>query len=182
MITATPPPAPLPPTPRAPHPSRTLLAPTPFVRSARAEDAAALAGLSQPFVRSGALRERPASLYATHAADFLVTQGLAGRLDGCVGLRVHQAGPGEGRGPVGVLYNFCVAGQRQGHGVGAGLLRAALAVARAQSLGALFTATTGGGGLFLRYGFTPTAARLAPPSWAASLDPRRGARILARAL
>lgn len=177
MITATPPPAPL---PQAPHAPRTLRAPA--VRSARAQDAAALAELSQPFARSGALRERPASLYATHAADFLVTQGPAGRLDGCVGLRVHPAGPGEGRGPVGVLYNFCVAGQRQGHGVGAGLLRAVLAMARAQSLGALFTATTGGGGLFLRYGFALTSARLAPPSWAASLDPRRGARILARVL
>lgn len=173
MITATPRPAPQ---------SHALLAPTPSVRPARKEDAAALAELSQPFARSGALRERPASLYATHAADFLVTRAPGGPLDGCVGLRVHPGAPGEDRGPVGVLYNFCVAGHRQGHGVGAGLLRAALAVARAQSLGALFTATTGGGGLFLRYGFAPTTARLAPPSWAASLDPRRDARILRRIL
>lgn len=177
MITATPP-APLPHAPYAP------LAPAPPVRSARPEDAAALADLSQPFVRSGALRERPASLYATHAADFLVTQGRpGGPLDGCVGLRVHPAGPGEGgRGAVGVLYNFCVAGQRQGHGVGGALLRAVLAVARARSLGALYTATTGGGGLFLRYGFAPTTALLAPASWAESLDPRRNARILAKVL
>ncbi|EST33559.1 hypothetical protein M877_01715 [Streptomyces niveus NCIMB 11891] len=55
-------------------------------------------------------------------------------------------------------------------------------MARAQSLGALFTATTGGGGLFLRHGFVPTTARLAPPAWAASLDPRRDARILRRTL
>lgn len=176
MITATPPPAPL------PHVPHALLASTPAVRPARAEDAAALAGLSRPFMRSGALRERPASLYAAHAADFLVTQGPGGRLTGCVGVRVHPADPGEGRGPVGVLYNFCVAGQRQGQGVGAGLLRAALAVARGRSLGALFTATTGGGGLFLRYGFTPATERLAPRTWAASLDPRRDARILARLL
>ncbi|MFC8823790.1 GNAT family N-acetyltransferase [Streptomyces sp. NPDC057137] len=173
MITATPRPAPQ---------SYALLAPTPSVRPARTEDAAALAELSQPFARSGALRERPASLYATHAADFLLARVPGGPLDGCVGLRVHPGAPGEGRGPVGVLYNFCVAGHRQGHGVGAGLLRAALALARAQSLGALFTATTGGGGLFLRYGFVPTTARLAPPSWAASLDPRRDARILRRIL
>lgn len=182
MITATPPPAPISHAPHAPHALLALLASTSSVRPARREDAAALAELSQPFVRLGALRERPASLYAARATDFLVAPGPGGRLDGCVGLRVHPAGPGEGRGPVGVLYNFCVAGHRQGHGVGAGLLRAVLAVARAQSLGALFTATTGGGGLFLRYGFTPTTARQAPPSWAASLDPRRGARILARAL
>lgn len=173
MFTATPRPTPL---------SPALLAPTPPVRTACAEDAGALAELSQPFVRSGALRERPVRLYAAQAADFFVTQGPGGSLDGCVGLRVHPAMPGERRAGAGVLYNFCVAGHRQGHGVGAGLLRAVLAVARAQSLGAVFTATTGGGGLFLRYGFTPATARLAPPSWAASLDPRRGARILMKTL
>ncbi|MFJ1840701.1 GNAT family N-acetyltransferase [Streptomyces sp. NPDC088146] len=173
MITATPRPAPLP----HAHPASAL-----SVRSARADDAAALAELSQPFVHSGALRERSASLYAAHAADFLVTQAPGGPLEGCVGLRVHPAGPGEGCGPVGVLYNFCVAGHRQGRGVGAGLLRAVLARAHAQSLDALFTATTGDGGLFLRYGFAPTTARLAPLSWAESLDPRRNARILARIL
>ncbi|MGP4048911.1 GNAT family N-acetyltransferase [Streptomyces sp. 2A115] len=173
MITATPRPAPLP---------HALLSPTSAVRTARQADAAALAALSRPFVRSGALRERPVSLYATHTADFLVTEAPDGTLEGCVGLRSHPADPREGRGPAGVVYNFCVAGHRQGGGVGAGLLRAVLARARAQSLGALFTATTGGGGLFLRYGFAPTTARLAPPSWAESLDPRRGARILARNL
>ncbi|TPQ16618.1 GNAT family N-acetyltransferase [Streptomyces sporangiiformans] len=173
MITATPRPAPLP---------HALLAPTPCVRTARREDAAALAELSRPFVRSGALRERPASLYATHAADFLVTQAPDGTLEGCVGLRLHSADLEEGRGPAGVVYNFCVAGHRQGSGVGASLLRGVLARARARSLGALFTATTGGGGLFLRYGFAPTTAHLAPESWAESLDPRRNARILARIL
>ncbi|WP_405674700.1 GNAT family N-acetyltransferase [Streptomyces sp. NBC_01511] len=175
MTTAVPRPAP---------PPHALLAPTPSVRRARTEDAAELARLSRPFARSGALRERPASLYAAHAADFLVTEAPGGTLEGCVGLRVHPARPGEDPpgGRAGVLYNFCVAGRSQGRGVGAGLLRAALAAARAQSLGALFTATTGGGGLFLRYGFAPTAARLAPESWAESLDPRRGARIFARTL
>ncbi|WP_151475938.1 GNAT family N-acetyltransferase [Streptomyces albicerus] len=173
MITAAPRPAPPPPA---------LLAPTSAVRTAGRQDAAALLDLSRPFVRSGALRERPVSLYATHAADFLVTEALDGTLEGCVGLRVHSSGPGAGCAAAGVLYNFCVAGHRQGSGVGAGLMRAALARARALSLGALFTATTGGGGLFLRYGFAPTTARLAPPSWAESLDPRRNARILARIL
>ncbi|MFJ4648091.1 GNAT family N-acetyltransferase [Streptomyces bobili] len=159
-----------------------LLAPTCPVRTARPEDAAALAGLSQPFARSGALRERPVSLYAAHAGDFLVTEAPDGTLDGCVGLRVHPAGPGEDQGPAGVVYNFCVAGRRQGEGVGATLLRAVLARACARSLSTLFTATTGGGGLFLRFGFAPTTARLAPASWTESLDPRRDARILRKAL
>lgn len=173
MITAVPRPAPLP---------HALLAPKPPVRCARAEDASELAGLSQPFVRSGALRERPVSLYATHAGDFLVAHAPGGRLEGCVGMRVHPAGVEEDRGSAGVLYNFCVAGHRQGRGVGAVLLSAALAMARARSLGAVFTATTGGGGLFLRYGFAPTTARQAPRPWAESLDPRRDATILARTL
>ncbi|MFJ8111319.1 GNAT family N-acetyltransferase [Streptomyces sp. NPDC096132] len=173
MITATPRPAP--PRPTAP-------VPTPSVRTGRRRDAVALADLSLPFVRSGALRERPLALFAVHAADFLVTEAPDGTLEGCVGLREYPAGSEEGRGPAGVLYNFCVAGHRQGGGVGAGLLRAAVARARARSLGSLFTATTGGGDLFLRHGFAPSAARLAPPSWADSLDPRRDARILARIL
>lgn len=153
---------------------------TPSVRPACREDADALAALSRPFVRSGALRERPVSLYATQAADFVVAEAPDGSLEGCLALRVHPADPDYSRGPDGVLYNFCVARHRQGSGVGARLLHAVLARARAQSLGALFTATTGGGGLFLRYGFTPTSVRLAPPSWAESLDPRRNARVLAR--
>ncbi|MFE7110136.1 GNAT family N-acetyltransferase [Streptomyces sp. NPDC057575] len=173
MITATPRPAPLPPAPSAP---------THSVRPARSQDAAALAGLSRPFVRSGALRERPVPLYAARAADFLVAQAPGSPLEGCVGLRVYPAGPEEGRGAVGVVYNFCVAGHRQGCGVGAGLLCALLATARARSLDALFTATTGGGELFLRYGFAPTTMRPAPRSWVESLDPRRDARILAKIL
>lgn len=144
------------------------------VRTARPEDAAALAALSRPFVRSGALRERPVSLYADQASDFLVAESPEGTLDGCLGLRAHAA--------AGVLYNFCVAGHRQGCGTGARLLRAALAKARTRSLRTLFTATTGGGHLFLRHGFAPTPASLAPPTWAQSLDPRRNARILARAV
>ncbi|MEU9092772.1 GNAT family N-acetyltransferase [Streptomyces sp. NPDC048428] len=152
------------------------------MRFGLAEDAAELAQLSRPFVRSGALRERPVSLYAAQAADFLVAVGPGGRLEGCVGLCVYPAGPAGYGAPAGVLYNFCVAGRHQGCGVGAVLLRTALTRARALSLGALFTATTGGGRLFQRYGFTSTAACLAPRSWAESLDPRRNARILARAV
>ncbi|WP_442806598.1 GNAT family N-acetyltransferase [Streptomyces sp. NBC_01022] len=172
MTTATPSPAP---------PMRGR-APAHSVRFGCADDAGELAELSRPFVRSGALRERPVSLYAARAADFLVAVGPGGRIEGCVGLCVYPAGPAEAGAPAGVLYNFCVAGHRQGCGVGAVLLRTALTMARARSLGALFTATTGGGRLFRRYGFTSTAACLAPASWAQSLDPRRNARILARAV
>ncbi|MGI5430090.1 GNAT family N-acetyltransferase [Streptomyces sp. CA-179760] len=170
MTTAMPRPAALP---------HALLAPSPSVRTARPDDATALAALSLPFVRSGALRERPVSLYADRAADFLVLEAPDGTLEGCVGMRAYPGG-GEGARPAGVVYNFCVTEHQQGSGAGAGLLRAVLAMARARSLDALFTATTGGGGLFLRYGFTPTTACQAPRSWAESLDPRRNAQVLVR--
>ncbi|MFF8644060.1 GNAT family N-acetyltransferase [Streptomyces sp. NPDC015345] len=152
------------------------------VRSARPGDAVALEALSRPFVRSGALRRRPLSLYASDATDFLVVEACDGTLDGCLGVSVYPADPDEGRGPAGVLYNFCVAPRSQGRGVGVALLRAALTEADARSLCALFTATTGGGELFLRHGFAPTAAELAPRAWADSLDPARNSRVLARTL
>ncbi|NEC66557.1 GNAT family N-acetyltransferase [Streptomyces sp. SID9727] len=160
-------------------PRRTPLSPPlPRVRIAGPGDSAALAELSRPFARSGALRERPDSLYAARAAEFLVAVGSDGRIEGCVGLRVYE---GEGA-HAGVLYNFCVAGHRQGRGVGGALLRTALALGRAQALGALFTATTGDGRLFHRYGFASVTARQAPRAWAESLDPRRNALVLARTL
>jgi N-acetylglutamate synthase-like GNAT family acetyltransferase len=174
LITATPRPATL--------SSRAPLSATFPARPASRGDAAALEALSRPFVRSGALRERPLSLYASDATDFLVVDAPDGTLDGCLGLRVHPADPVGGWGPTGILYNFCVSPRRQGRGVGALLLRAALARATAQSLYALFTATTGGGDLFLRYGFAPARASLAPAAWANSLDPRRNSRVLARPL
>lgn len=163
-------------------PSRTALPASLPVRSARRGDAAALEALSRPFVCSGSLRERPLSLYAADATDFLVVDAHDGTLDGCLGLRIHPADPVDGRGPTGVLYNFCVSPRRQGRGVGALLLRAALTKATAQSVYALFTATTGGGDLFLRYGFAPVCAGLAPAAWANSLDPRRNSRVFARGL
>ncbi|MFP1624583.1 GNAT family N-acetyltransferase [Streptomyces sp. 5K101] len=177
MITATPRPATLPeralPSPDFPRFS---------VRSARPDDAAALAALSRPFARSGALRERSQAQYASQAPDFLVAEAPDGSLEGCLGLSVHPAGTPAGRPAAGVVYNFCVAGHRQGCGTGARLLHAALARARNRSLRTLFTATTGSGRLFLRHGFQPVCPSLAPAAWTQTLDPRRNARVLARAV
>ncbi|MFF7177660.1 GNAT family N-acetyltransferase [Streptomyces sp. NPDC008121] len=176
MITVMPRPATLPRVAHSPGPA-------PFsVRPARPSDAAALAALSGPFARSAALRERSRAQYASQSGDFLVAEALDGSLDGCLGLSLHPGDPVTGRGAAGVLYNFCVAGHRQGGGMGARLLHAAVARARSHSLRTLFTATTGSGRLFLRHGFAPACPNLAPPAWAQSLDPRRNARVLARAL
>ncbi|MCX4783430.1 GNAT family N-acetyltransferase [Streptomyces sp. NBC_01264] len=144
------------------------------MRPARRDDGPALAALSRPFAQAGALRERPLSLYLSRACDFLVAQAPDGTLEGCLGLREHPA--------AGVLYNFCVASHRQGTGMGARLLHAALARARTRGLATLFTATTGSGRLFLGHGFGPASPSRAPADWARSLDPARGARVLARSL
>ena len=176
MITATPRPATL--LSDAPHPTCAPSAPVLPVRSARSRDAAALAALSEPFVRSGALRARPFQVYTWHARDFLVAEAPDGTLDGCLALRHHTEPAHDGR-ATGILYNFCVAQHRQGGGLGAQLLSAALAEGRSRALDVLFTATTGSGRLFLHHGFVHVSPRLAPKTWARSLDPRRNAKVFA---
>ncbi|CAM5595057.1 GNAT family N-acetyltransferase [Streptomyces xanthochromogenes] len=145
-----------------------------LVRPAREDDGPALAALSRPFARAGALRERPLAAYLSRASDFLVAQAPDGTLEGSLGLSEHAAD--------GVLYNFCVAAHRQGSGMGGRLLQAAFARARGRALTMLFTATTGSGRLFLGHGFVPTRPDLAPAAWARTLDPDRNARVLARTL
>ncbi|MFF7779055.1 GNAT family N-acetyltransferase [Streptomyces tanashiensis] len=171
MTTATLPPAALP--PQAPA-TRRRSAPAFSVRPAHAGDGPALAALSRPFARTGALRERPLSLYLSRASDFLVAHAPDGSLEGCLGLSEHAAG--------GVLYNFCVASHRQGSGMGGRLLQAAFARARGRASAMLFTATTGSGRLFLSHGFVPASPEQAPAAWAQTLDPGRNARVLARTL
>ncbi|MET9362287.1 GNAT family N-acetyltransferase [Streptomyces sp. NPDC006632] len=175
MTTATLPPAAL--TALLPHPApaaRRRESAGFLVRPARESDGPALAALSRPFVRTGALRERPLALYLSRASDFLVAQAADGTVEGSLGLSRHSSD--------GVLYNFCVAEHRQGSGMGGRLLQAAFARARGRALTMLFTATTGSGRLFLGHGFVPSRADLAPAAWARTLDPGRGARVLARTL
>ncbi|MEV4615238.1 GNAT family N-acetyltransferase [Kitasatospora sp. NPDC049258] len=161
------------------------VAPAP-VRTATGADAAALHALSAPFIRSGALRRRGVADYRAAAGDFLVAPGpnaldgpevLDGPnvLDGCVGLRVLRPEPGHPS--AGVLYNFCVRGERQGSGLGSGLLEAVLAEAARRGLSTAFTATTGSGALFGWYGFRQVPTALAPRAWTAGLDPARGSRV-----
>ncbi|MEU6704875.1 GNAT family N-acetyltransferase [Streptomyces wuyuanensis] len=163
------------------------------VRPAAAQDAEALHRLSRTFMRSGALRERPVVRYARDAGDFLIAETVTGRIDGCVALRRHgpraHGLPGtpspaaaDTARPLAVVYNFCVAPGSQGRGIGSALLEAALARAAARSVSAVFTATTGGGELFLRHGFRFCDGSGAPAVWLDALDPDRGSRILFRPL
>ncbi|WP_405020704.1 GNAT family N-acetyltransferase [Kitasatospora sp. NBC_00070] len=139
------------------------------IRSAAGDDARALFALSAPFVRSGALRLRSLADYRSAAADFLVSPGAAG-LAGCVALRTLPGGATA-------LYNFCVHRAGQGGGLGSELLGAVLRRADGRPV---YTATTGSARLFLHHGFTEIPTRLAPPAWAAALDPARNSRVYLR--
>lgn len=146
--------------------------PSPHVRSARLRDAPDLYALSRAFVPSGALRARSIGHYLAHAGEFLVAEGAGGdRVRGCLALRDEAPATA-------VLYNFCVAPDCQGQGVGSELLRAAVERARRSEVRTLFTATTGSARLFLRHGFVPVEPGEAPADWAAALDPARGSRVL----
>ncbi|WP_329285876.1 GNAT family N-acetyltransferase [Streptomyces sp. NBC_00691] len=153
--------------------------PVAVVRAAYLSDAGAVHRLSAPFVRQGALRDRPASRYARDVADFLVAEAAHGDLAGCVAWRRRPDARGRA---AAVLYNFCVAAGSQRCGIGSALLRAVLAEAAAQGVSRVFTATKGSGLLFLRHGFTVGGEAEAPPEWRARLDPARGSRVLVRAL
>lgn len=147
------------------------------VRRATDADAAGLHELSAPFMRSGELRRRTVEDYRAAAEAFLAVPGGPGDpgLHGCVALR--PLGPGPGHPAAAVLYNLCVRADRQGTGLGSLLVRELLAEASRQGVGAVFTATTGDGRLFRRYGFRQVPTALAPTAWAAELDPARGSRV-----
>ena len=168
------------------------------IRPARAADAYTLYLLSSPFMRSGELRHRPPGLYTATAHEFLVAEDDRHTPQGCLALRHYPTGPhagdgGDGRDgrdgwdgggsadgrPAGILHNFCVLRRAQGAGLGSLLLAQALARAEADSLPAVFTATTGHGRLFLRAGFHEVPPSAAPPLWTSALDPNRRSRILA---
>ncbi len=145
------------------------------VRTATGADATALHALSEPFMRSGALRDRTPADYRAAAGEFLLAPGPGGAPDGCVALRVLAPEPGHPA--AGALYNLCVRADRQAAGVGSRLLEGLLGAAGRRGLRTVFAATTGGGALFARYGFTPVPAARAPRSWAAGLDPARGSTV-----
>ncbi|CAM5625891.1 Amino-acid N-acetyltransferase OS=Streptomyces violarus OX=67380 GN=FHS41_000864 PE=4 SV=1 [Streptomyces violarus] len=94
-------------------------------------------------------------------------------MEGCLALRVHAADAEGVAVPRASSTTSAWPGTGRAADWEAGCLPAAVARARAQSVGSLFTATVGSGSLFLRHGFAPAGLRLAPEAWATSLDPRR---------
>ncbi|MCF3101996.1 GNAT family N-acetyltransferase [Streptomyces roseoverticillatus] len=152
------------------------------VRRARAADAPALHALSEPFMRTGALRRRTPHVYAARFAEFFVAEDAHGTLEGCVALRAFPGDRLSAAGTAGVLHNFCVRPDRQRRGVGSRLLTALLLYASDRSVTEVFAATTGDGEAFLRSGFRETDSSRAPHTWVAALDPARGSRVFARPL
>ncbi|GGX88646.1 GNAT family N-acetyltransferase [Streptomyces hiroshimensis] len=157
------------------------------VRVARAADAPGLYALSEPFMRTGALRRRTPHVYAAGFAEFFVAEDAHGVLEGCVALRTFPRNglPVTGAAVTevaGVLHNFCVRPGRQRRGIGSRLLTALLLHASDRSVTEVFAATTGDGEAFLRSGFRESDTSRAPHTWVAALDPARGSRIFARPL
>ncbi|MER8187529.1 GNAT family N-acetyltransferase [Kitasatospora sp. NPDC094015] len=146
----------------------------PLIRIATARDAPALYVLSAPFMRSGELRPRTLADYRTGATEFLLV-AAPGKPAGCVALR--RAAPAPDHPAAGIVHNLCVDPARQGSGLGAQLVAAVLARAEDLGLRTLYTASTGSAVLFLRAGFQEVPAALAPPAWAAALDPARSSRV-----
>ncbi len=153
-------------------------APAAVVRTAGSGDVEAVRRLSGPFVREGSLRERTAAELALAATDFLVVEAGRGDLAGCVASAPAPT-RGAARRPCSTTSAW-----RPDTRDGASAPRSRRRPRGGRRAGAtrVFTATTGSGLLFLRYGFTPGGDEEAPPVWRASLDPARGSRILVRAL
>ncbi|CAM3273508.1 GNAT family N-acetyltransferase [Stackebrandtia soli] len=139
-------------------------------------DAERIHRLSSLFVVDGALRERSAAAIADAVKEFTVVDA-DGDLIGCVGMRRPPDDAGSQ-----VLYNFCVHPAHQRRGIGRVLLDQVLTDAAADGAARVYTATTGAGAWFERFGFVPTTPDAAPRSWVDALDPRRSSRVYVQPL
>ncbi|MEU9252714.1 GNAT family N-acetyltransferase [Streptomyces sp. NPDC048270] len=133
-------------------------------RPARPEDAEQIALLSAPFVEQGLLVARPLVELAAVAQDFVVAcEG--DRLVGCAG--VAPAGNGL------VVYNLCIAADRQGRGIGQDLVGIAESTARELGYSSLLALTRHGGEWFGKLGFTEVPASETREEWRTLFRPGR---------
>ncbi|MEU9234330.1 GNAT family N-acetyltransferase [Streptomyces subrutilus] len=137
-------------------------------RPARPEDAEQIALLSAPFVEQGLLVARPQAELAARSHDFVVAcEG--DRLVGCAG--VAPAGDGL------VVYNLCIAADRQGRGIGRDLVAMAENTARELGYSALLALTRHGGEWFGRLGFAEVPAHETRDEWRTLFRPGRTSRL-----
>ncbi|OEJ34722.1 GNAT family N-acetyltransferase [Streptomyces subrutilus] len=133
-------------------------------RPARPEDAEQIALLSAPFVERGLLVARAQAELAARSQDFVVAcEG--DRLVGCAG--VAPAGDSL------VVYNLCIAADRQGRGIGRDLVGMAESTARRLGCSALLALTRHGGKWFGQLGFTEVPANETRDEWRALFRPGR---------
>jgi N-acetylglutamate synthase-like GNAT family acetyltransferase len=143
-------------------------------RAATPDDVGYLFRLSQEFVASGEIRDRPRSSFETQLADFLVAEHSGGRV-GCAAVR--RIGD---TGSDGVLYNVCVDPACHGSGVGVLLVESAVALAARLGISRLFAATTRADEWIASRGFERVRHWQVPQSWLVTLDAARHALLYVR--
>ncbi len=145
--------------------SRPVTAPDVLVaRPARPEDAEQIALLSAPFVEQGLLVARPLAELASMSSHFVVAcEG--DRLVGCAGV----APSGDSL----VVYNLCIAADRQGRGIGRDLVGIAETIARELGCSSLLALTRHGGQWFGNLGFSEVPASETREEWRTLFRPGR---------
>lgn len=149
--------------------SRPVAAPdTVLARPARPEDAEQIALLSAPFVEQGLLVARPLTELTAAAGDFVVAcEG--DRLVGCAGLAPSGGGL--------VIYNLCIAVDRQGRGIGRHLVGIAETIGRERGYGSLLALTRYGGQWFGNLGFSEVPPGETRVEWRRLFRPGRGSSL-----
>ena len=132
--------------------------PLPVVRTATPDDLGSIARLLTA-------HDLPTAGVRDHLGGFVVAAHDSTLL-GCAGVEQH--------GEVGLLRSVAVVEGLGGHGVGTGLVRAALERARALGLHELYLLTTTAAGYFPRFGFE-TVGRDALPSALSASEELQGA-------
>lgn len=145
--------------------SRPVTAPDVLVaRPARPEDAEQIALLSAPFVEQGLLVARPLPELTAMSQDFVVAcEG--DRLVGCAGLAPSGGSL--------VVYNLCIAVDRQGRGIGRHLIGIAETIGRERGYGSLLALTRYGGEWFGNLGFSEVPASETRDEWRTLFRPGR---------
>ncbi|MEU5274957.1 GNAT family N-acetyltransferase [Streptomyces asoensis] len=141
------------------------------VRPALVSDAPGIARLSEPFVADDLLVARSGTQFRNRIGDYL-TAVQDSRVIGCVGLT--RLGDDL------LLYNLCVAADRQGLGIGGRMVERADALAVLGGCRFLLAASKHSGRWFVRHGFTRTEPQHMPAVWADLLPPGRGSHLYRR--
>ncbi|MFC9756877.1 GNAT family N-acetyltransferase [Streptomyces sp. NPDC056921] len=140
-------------------------APEVVVRPARTEDAVLIADLSASFVVSDKLVRRSLKELNERIHELSVAT-RDGVLVGCMGLSRYPHGI--------VVYNFCIAPDAQGNGIGGLLVDHAARLGRRSGHRRLLAASKYAGDWFIKRGFERILPEKIPDEWLKFLCPGRG--------